>query len=119
MRLDAKTWALLPLAAALNITGGWLTSALKIPLYLDSLGTIWAACLGGPLAGAATALISGLISAAANSPIWLCFLPPALLVGLVAGYLSRQGFMHNLGLAALRGIILGLTAALASAPIAA
>lgn len=119
MRLDAKTWALLPLAAALNITGGWLTSALKIPLYLDSLGTIWAACLGGPLAGAATALISGLISAAANSPIWLCFLPPALLVGLVAGYLSRQGFMRNLGLAALMGIILGLTAALASAPIAA
>lgn len=119
MRLDAKTWALLPLAAALNITGGWLTSALKIPLYLDSLGTIWAACLGGPLAGAATALISGLISAAANSPIWLCFLPPALLVGLVAGYLSRQGFMHNLGLAAFMGIILGLTAALASAPIAA
>lgn len=119
MRLDAKTWALLPLAAALNITGGWLTSALKIPLYLDSLGTIWAACLGGPLAGAATALISGLISAAANSPIWLCFLPPALLVGLVAGYLSRQGFMQNLSLASFMGLILGLTAALASAPIAA
>ncbi len=119
MRLDVKTWALLPLAAALNITGGWLASALKLPLYLDSLGTIWAACLGGPLAGAITALISGLISAAANSPIWLCFLPPALIVGLVAGYLSRQGFMRNLGLAAFMGIILGLTAALASAPIAA
>lgn len=119
MRLDVKTWALLPLAAALNVTGGWLASALKIPLYLDSLGTIWAACLGGPLAGATTALISGLISAAANSPIWLCFLPPALIVGLVAGYLSRQGFMRNLGLAAFMGLILGLTAALASAPIAA
>lgn len=119
MRLDVKTWALLPLAATLNIAGGWLASALKLPLYLDSLGTIWAACLGGPLAGALTALISGLISAAANSPIWLCFLPPALLVGLAAGYLSRQGLMRNLGLAAFMGLILGLVAALAAAPIAA
>ncbi len=119
MRLEIKTWALLPLAAALNITGGWLASALRIPLYLDSLGTIWAACLGGPLAGATTALISGLISAAANSPVWLCFLPPALLVGLMAGYLSNRGFMRNLSLAAFMGLILGLTAALASAPIAA
>lgn len=119
MYLETKTWALLPLAAALNIAGGWLASALKLPLYLDSLGTILAACLGGPLAGAVAALISGLISAAANSPVWLCFLPPALLVGLVAGYLSRQGFMRNFSLAAFMGLILGLTAALASAPITA
>ncbi|MGM9997824.1 MAG: energy-coupling factor transporter transmembrane component T family protein [Candidatus Bruticola sp.] len=119
MRLETKTWALLPLAAALNITGGWLAALLKLPLYLDSLGTILAACLGGPAAGAAAALISSIISAAANSPIWLCFLPPALLIGLAAGYLSRQGFMRTPWLASFMGLILGLLAAVTSAPIAA
>ncbi|MGM9992837.1 MAG: energy-coupling factor transporter transmembrane component T family protein [Candidatus Bruticola sp.] len=119
MRLETKTFALLPLAAALNIAGGGLASLLKLPLYFDSLGTILAACLGGPVAGAATALLSSIINSAANSPVWLCFLPPALLIGLTAGYLSRQGFMRTPWLSSFMGLILGLIAAMASAPIAA
>lgn len=117
MRLGGKIWALLPLAAALNVAGGWLAATLKAPLYLDSLGTILAAALGGPWAGVGTAAISNLLSALVGGPLWLFFLPPALVVGFLAGLLARQGFFTAPLKAALLGLILGLAGASCAAPI--
>ena len=119
MRLETKTWALIPLAAAVNAAVGCLTALLHLPLYLDSLGTILAASLGGPAAGMLTALTGCLISAALNTPIWLFFLPTALLLGWMCGVLSGKGFMRTPGLAAVMGAVLGVLTAACSAPIAA
>lgn len=109
----------MPLTASINMVGGWLAAALKLPLYLDSLGTVLAGCLAGPTAGLLTALISGLISGLLNSPVWLCFLPTALVLGAACGWLAQNGFMRTPWLAALMGIILGTVTACCSAPITA
>ena len=54
-QFDTRTLVLMPVAMALNIVlGTAVASALKIPIYLDSVGTILVAALAGPLAGAAT-----------------------------------------------------------------
>ena len=45
----------MPIAIAINIIlGATVANALKIPIYLDSIGTILVAALAGPIAGALT-----------------------------------------------------------------
>ena len=55
------TLVMIPVAIAINIAIGQLIYTLKIPLYLDSIGTILVGVLAGPWAGALTGLLSNLI----------------------------------------------------------
>ncbi len=53
-QFTTRTLILMPIAIALNIIlGQTVAAALKIPIYLDSIGTILVGVLAGPLAGAA------------------------------------------------------------------
>ena len=53
-QFTTRTLMLMPIAIALNIIlGQTVAAALKIPIYLDSIGTILVGVLAGPLAGAA------------------------------------------------------------------
>lgn len=119
MRLDTRTWALIPLAVATNVTAGWLVGLLKLPLYLDSLGTVLVAALCGPLAGALTGVLSNSVSAALWNPAWLAFVPVSALIGVLASFLARRGLLSSPGLAALAGLLVGVASAFVSAPISA
>jgi len=55
------TWVMIPVAIAINIAVGQLIYALKVPLYLDSIGTVLVGVLAGPWAGALTGLLANLI----------------------------------------------------------
>jgi energy-coupling factor transport system substrate-specific component len=46
--------ALVPAAAALNIVGSMINNALKLPIFLDMIGTAVAAIVLGPWWGALT-----------------------------------------------------------------
>ena len=39
---------IIPVGVAVNFVGGQLASILKLPMYLDTIGTIFAAMLCGP-----------------------------------------------------------------------
>jgi hypothetical protein len=53
---------LMPVAIAINIVLGYtVQTVLKLPIYLDSIGTIFVGVLAGPLAGALTGILSNLI----------------------------------------------------------
>ncbi len=119
MRLDTRTWALIPLAVAINVAAGSVAAWFRVPLYLDSLGTILVASLAGPAAGALTGAISNTVFAALTNPIWLAFLPVAAVIGGLAGGLARRGFMGSPALAALAGLLVGVVAATLSAPLSA
>ena len=61
-QFDTRTLVLMPVAMAINIVlGTAVASALKIPVYLNSLGTILVAALAGPLAGALTGFLTCLV----------------------------------------------------------
>ena len=45
---------LMPVAIAINIAVGSITVALRLPIYLDSIGTVLVGALAGPWAGALT-----------------------------------------------------------------
>ena len=48
-------------AIAINVAVGSITFALRLPIYLDSIGTVLVGVLAGPWAGALTGLLSNLI----------------------------------------------------------
>src|SRR3954467_8821548 len=59
---STRVIALMPVAIAINIVLGYtVQDVLKLPIYLDSIGTILVGVLAGPLAGALTGILSNLI----------------------------------------------------------
>ena len=53
--------SLMAVAIAINIAVGSIIFALRLPIYLDSIGTVLVGALAGPWAGALTGILSNLI----------------------------------------------------------
>lgn len=104
---------------ALNLTMGQVTSALKIPIYLDSIGTVLTAVLVGPLAAATAGAFSNLLASAMGSPTMAFFVPVSIVIGLFSGILARRGWFKRWYLVVLGGALQGVIAAVCSAPISA
>jgi hypothetical protein len=61
-QFSTRVIVLMPVAIAINIVLGYtVQTVLKLPIYLDSIGTILVGVLAGPLAGALTGILSNLI----------------------------------------------------------
>ena len=90
------TLSLMAVAIAINITVGSLTALLRLPLYLDSVGTVLVGALAGPWAGALTGLLSNLVWSilpipGGAGPATAFFAPVAATVGLMAGFWASRG----------------------------
>jgi energy-coupling factor transport system substrate-specific component len=118
-QFDTRTLVLMPVAMALNIVlGTAVASALKLPIYLDSIGTILVAALAGPLAGAATGFLTNIIwtflaPAPFASPFAAPFAVVAVAIGLLAGTFARWGWLRPRPGSSGRQIIVGGSVALA------
>ncbi len=113
-----RVWALMPLAVAVNVVMGKMVALLRIPLYLDSVGTILTAALCGPLPGALVGLTSiGVF--ALTQPTFFPFIGTAVALGLMAGWLAPRGFFSSPQAAAVAGLFVGTVAAVLSAPVSA
>jgi energy-coupling factor transport system substrate-specific component len=114
------TLVMIPVAIAINIAIGQLIFALKIPLYLDSIGTVLVGVLAGPWAGALTGLLANLIWGLSGLNVtYAPFAAVAAVIGLLAGLFSEAGWLRTWWKVILAGIITGLVAATISAPISA
>jgi hypothetical protein len=61
-QFTTRVIVLIPVAIAINIVLGYtVQTVLKLPIYLDSIGTIFVGVLAGPIAGALTGILSNLI----------------------------------------------------------
>jgi hypothetical protein len=59
---STRVIALMPVAIAINIVLGYtVQTVLKLPIYLDSIGTILVGVLAGPIPGALTGILSNII----------------------------------------------------------
>ena len=99
-QFDMRTLALMPVAIAINIIlGAAVANALKIPIYLDSIGTILVGALAGPIPGALTGFLANIL--------WQYVIPPpfqgavaapfaivAAVIGLMAGIFARLGWLR-------------------------
>lgn len=110
------TWVLIPVAIAINIAIGQIVVLLKLPVFLDSIGTVLVAILCGPWAGALTGALSNTIWGLFN-PDSLPWWPVAFFIGLVAGLCANAGLFKSWWKVILSGFLIALTAAIVSTPI--
>lgn len=113
------TWVLIPVAIAINVAIGQLVIFLKLPLYLDSIGTVLVGVLSGGLAGALTGLVSNFIWGFLGNVIYVPFAAVAAAIGLLAGFFGDIGWFKSWWKVVVGGLVTGLVAAILSAPIAA
>lgn len=81
---------LVPVAAALNIVGGYLNGLLKLPTFLDMIGTCVAAIVLGPWWGALVGVITNVGGSLINGPIGIPFALANVAGALVWGYGVRS-----------------------------
>lgn len=84
------TLVLIPIAIAINIAIGELVVRLKLPVYLDSIGTVLVGAIAGPWAGALTGALANIIWGLIN-PYAVPFFYVAAVIGLMAGIAGRWG----------------------------
>ncbi len=100
-QFDTRTIVLIPIAIAINIVlGQTIAAVLKVPVYLDSIGTVLVGALAGPIPGLLTGLLSNLLwtyvlPAPFNSAIAAPFAVVAAEIGLLAGLFARYGFFRS------------------------
>ncbi|MDO5293433.1 MAG: ECF transporter S component [bacterium] len=83
------------LAAVINILGGHLALALKLPIYLDSIGTVLVAAILGPVYGIIPGLLSGLITGVTGDIYSIYFAPVQIVTGIMAGMLFRTKWVKG------------------------
>jgi energy-coupling factor transport system substrate-specific component len=114
---ETRVLALIAVAVVINIVGGQLNDLLRLPIFLDSIGTILAAVLVGPVAGGVTGVLTNAIIGLIFAPVAAAFAPVALVIGLVAGWLARVGWFRSLPWAALAGVVIGIALTFVAVPI--
>jgi energy-coupling factor transport system substrate-specific component len=87
---------LIPIGVAVNVVAGELVELLKIPLFLNQIGTMIVAMVAGPWVGAVTGGVSKLIFGIFN-PTQLAFMPVAMASGIVVGFLAKKGMTKMFG----------------------
>ena len=107
---------IMPVSVAVNFVGGQLATVLKLPVYLDTIGTIFASMLCGPWVGAVTGMLTNVVIGFAN-PVSFPFIPVSIVVGLVVGFLSRKKMFGNWWKSFISAILIGLSSTVVSAPI--
>jgi energy-coupling factor transport system substrate-specific component len=111
------TFVLIAVAIVLNIAVGQLVSLLKLPIFLDSIGTVLVGVLAGPWAGGLTGLLTNLIWGVISSPVAAAFAPVAMVIGITAGLCARWGLFRTWWLAILSGVIITVFNSIAAVPI--
>lgn len=91
------TLTLIPVAIVINIVVGQIVqNVLKLPIYLDSIGTILVSVLAGPFAGALTGALSNIIwGIVFNTPTIIPFAITAFAIGLIAGLWASLGWFKR------------------------
>lgn len=119
MRRNSITYPLAPTAVCvgINLALCFINMQLKLPIYLDTVGTMLVAAL----LGAPWAVACALLSAVANSgldPFALPFVPQSITSALMATLVFRHPRVKQLAVP-IKGLIVGLPAAIIGAVIAA
>src|SRR5262245_43011699 len=84
-RMNTLGIVLIPVCIAIDWAGHAIASTLKLPLFLDSIGTVLGGLLAGPWVGGLAGFITNLISSGTVDPIAAPYSVISLLIGFAAG----------------------------------
>jgi energy-coupling factor transport system substrate-specific component len=92
VRLNTLAIVLIPVCIAIDWAGHALASTLRLPLFLDSIGTVLGGILAGPWVGGIAGLITNFISSGTVDPIAAPYSVISLAIGLAAGIAGYYGW---------------------------
>ncbi|MBL0665648.1 ECF transporter S component [Aeromonas jandaei] len=116
-KLSSYNLAFMVICIAINMVAGQAVSMLKLPIFLDSIGTVLCAILAGPWMAIATGLLTNLLWGLLTGPIAAAFAPVAMVIGLSAGLLARAGWFNNLPKVVVSSVVITLALTLVAIPI--
>ena len=117
-KLSTASLVLIPACIGINYLGKLFASVLKLPLWLDSIGTCIGGALGGPIIGAICGAANNLIYGfTTGDSITLVYALTSLGIGLAVGIMARLGNMEKISGALLTSVIAGLVAVCISTPL--
>lgn len=84
------------LAVVINLIGGQIALLLRLPIYLDSIGTMFIGAVLGPIYGMVPNLLSGIIFGMTTDIYSLYYAPVGMIVGLMAGIAFKKRSSNKL-----------------------
>ncbi|MDI6600588.1 ECF transporter S component [Calorimonas adulescens] len=116
-KFTTASLVLIPTAVGINYIGKFFASLLKLPLWLDSIGTMLSSMMAGPIVGAISGAINNIIYGLTADPISLVYAITSVAIGLTVGILAYIGWFKSWSMAVVSGLVVGLIAAIVSTPL--
>jgi energy-coupling factor transport system substrate-specific component len=115
MRREAL--ALIPVGIALNLAIGTLVHALKLPIYLDAVGTIAITLIAGLRTGLLVGVLSFIVGGILINPVMIWFSGTQAAIAVYVHLLAKRGAFGSHLRTVAAGIGLGVVAGIVSAPV--
>ncbi|ALS02026.1 hypothetical protein ATZ33_11715 [Enterococcus silesiacus] len=106
-------YLIIPVAVSINVVGYQLSQILRLPILLDSIGTILAGALCGPIIGILTGALTTCINGIIN-PIVFAYIGTSMIIGLAAGLLSKQHLLSTIPRVIVSALLLSILTTLCS-----
>lgn len=107
----------IPVGVAINLAIGTLIQIIKLPIFLDSIGTVIVSVLGGPVPGILTAVITVILGGLLTNPVLPWFICTAIAIGWFTGFCANHGAFKRIWTWGLCGVVMGIIAGIVSAPV--
>lgn len=86
---------IMSIAVVINIVGAFIATTLKLPIFIDTIGTFLSAFLFGPVGGMLTGIVTSLINGLTFDPYSLYFIPVQAIIGLIAGICYKKNLFKG------------------------
>ncbi|MEN1969802.1 hypothetical protein WMZ97_17195 [Lentibacillus sp. N15] len=106
---------LIPLGVALNYVAGQLAVLLKLPVFLDTIGTAFVSIIAGPWIGLITGVLNNVLLGITN-PMTFMGIPVQAGIAITIGFLSQKKMLLKVGKFVVAAIILTIVTTALSLP---
>ncbi|MDD3789500.1 MAG: hypothetical protein PHO94_12510 [Petrimonas sp.] len=113
---NARSLSLIVVCAGLNLGIGFVVATVKLPFYLDSIGTVLATVLGGFWTGIASGILSVLVGTTYTPTLW-AYAGTAIAIALYVWIVYPLGYLKKMIPTVIFGLGLGVVSAIMSAPV--
>lgn len=94
--ISVKNISLIGLGIAINVVGAFIAYTLKLPIYLDSIGTILIASILGPKYAVISGFLGSIVSGMTFDIYSFYFAPVQISTGFLAGIMFRKGMLKGM-----------------------
>lgn len=100
---------LIPIAVGINLLGNFIASTLKLPIYLDLVGTTIAGAIGGGVIAVIAAILSSTFQGLFINPIYFPFMIVSVVNAVIIGFSAKKEFFGSFRKAVIPWVVIVIT----------